>query len=223
MELQPIESQRFDIGKCAIFYRETPWAGTTDLFGELVHIGTTEGEVNIEANAEYSELTLPEVSGPAALKRYLAGERPQFTIGVFPDPDKLKLFSPTNTGSAGQQLRRRTAERTLWVVPQELFLAADPVTGRVSPVVVTYDGTEFLKAGESLSAADQELVNMSMLIWKADFERVTPRFQHDEGGKSLQEVTVNILQDFTKPDGCQLYLMMAEADEFEIDFTGAGS
>jgi len=228
MDLINVSAQKYDIGKCAIFFYDPDsdgvggvWDESGDLFALMTHIGTTEGEVNPEMNPEYSELTLPETSGPAALKRYLAGERPSFTVGVFPDPDKLRLFSPTGTGSAGQVFRRRVKEYTLWIVAQELFLKPDAVTGIVGAVPVTYNGVNFLKAGLPLTAEEQSLIDLSMLCWRADFERVTPRYQHDEGGKSLKEITVTIQQDFTKPDGCQLFLVVGEAVDFGVDFVGS--
>lgn len=221
MDLISVGSQKYDIGKCAIFSVKPPWDGSTDLFDTLVHIGTTEGPVEIAINPEYSELTLPENSGPAALKRYLSGEKPTFSLGVFPNPAKLKLFSPTGTGSAGQQRRRRVVEHTLWIVAEELFLKPDPTTLVVGEVPVTWNGTAFLKDGLALTADEQALVDMSMVIWRADFERLVPLYKHEDGGKSLKQINVTIQQDFTKPDGAQLFLVVGEADDFAIDFLGS--
>lgn len=228
MELINIATERFDIGRAAIFshgevdeygdvtYSE--WDGTTDLFDNdnMIHIGTTEGEVDIAANEEYSDLTI-EVTGPAILKRCLAGESPSFEVGMYPDPDKMRAFSPTGTASSGTSRRRLVKVHTLWIVPEELFLADDG-TGKFVEVPVTYTGGVWLKNGLPLTAAEQELVDMSSLIWKAQFGRLTPRYNHDEGGKSLKTLPVQVLQDTTKPEGCQLILVMAEADEFAVDF-----
>jgi len=231
MELRNIATERFDIGRAAIFsyglvdeYGDVlykPWDGLTDLFANMVHIGTTEGEVNIEANEEYSDLTI-EVTGPAILKRCLAGESPSFDVGLFPDPDKMRAFSPTGTASSGTSRRRLVRAHTLWIVPEELFLADDG-TGRFVEVPVTYASGVFLKDGNALTAAEQELVDMSSVIWKAQFGRLTPRYNHDEGGKSLKTLPVQVLQDLTQPEGCQLILVMAEADEFGVDFEPEGS
>ena len=231
MELRDISTERFDIGRAAIFshgevdeygvstYSE--WDGTTNLFDNLVHIGTTEGEVDIAANEEYSDLTI-EVTGPAILKRCLAGESPSFDVGLFPDPDKMKAFSPTGTASSGTSRRRLVKVHTLWIVPEELFLADDG-TGRFVEVPVTFASGVFLKDGNALTTAEQELVDMSSVIWKAQFGRLTPRYNHDEGGKSLKTLPVQVLQDLTQPEGCQLILVMAEADEFGLDFEPEGS
>lgn len=226
MELKDISTERFDIGRAAIFSHGevdeygvatySVWDGTTDLFANMVHIGTTEGEINIEANEEYSDLTI-EVTGPAILKRCLAGESPSFEVGLFPDPDKMRAFSPTGTASSGTSRRRIATRHTLWIVPEELFLADDG-TGKFVEVPVTYVGGEWLKDGAALTAAEQELLEMSSLIWQAQFGRLTARYNHDEGGKSLKTLPVQVLQDLTQPEGCQLILVMAEADEFAVDF-----
>ena len=231
MELREVATQRYDIGRCAIFLFGTlvdgvivpdVWEEDTPLFEDasMHHIGNTEGAVDIEPNTEYSELTLPETSGPAAIKRYLTGDRPQFELGVFPNPELIKVFSPTGRGSAGQQRRRRVQEGTLWIVPEELFLAPD-ANGNMVEVPVTYNGSAFLKDGDALTDEEQELMDMSMLCWRTDYSRLAPIFRHEDGGKALKQVTVMMQQDFTKPDGCQIYLMMGEAVGFGINFMGS--
>jgi len=231
MELTSIAIERFDIGRAAIFshgevdeydvttYSE--WDGSTNLFDNMIHIGTTEGEVDIAANEEYSDLTI-EVTGPAILKRCLAGESPSFDVGMFPDPDKMRAFGPTGTASSGTSRRRLVRAHTLWVVPEELFLAED-ATGRFVEVEVTYASGVFLKDGNPLTPQEQELVDMSSVIWRAQFGRLSPRYNHDEGGKSLKTLPVQVLQDLTQPEGCQLILVMSEADEFGLDFEPEGS
>lgn len=231
MELKDVATQRYDIGRAAIFVYGTEdlvtgeitpaaWDESDPLFDGMIHIGNTEGALDIAMNPEFSELTLPETSGPAAIRRYLSGERPEFTLGVFPAPHTIKLFSPTSLGSAGQQRRRRVKECVLWIVPEELFLAED-ANGNVIEVPVTYVGGAFLKDGNPLTDDEQELADMSILAWRCDFTRATPMYQHEDGGKSLREVTVTIQQDFTKPDGAQLFLVVGEADQFAITFEGS--
>jgi hypothetical protein len=227
MELRDTATERFDIGRAAIF-RYNPeggaglaadgsWDGTADLFAGMEHIGTTEGEVDIDSAPEFSDLTI-EVTGPAILKRYLNGESPSFEIGLYPDPEKMTVFSPSGMASAGTKRRRLVRSHTLWIAPEQLFLDADQ-----NEVAVTYVGGEFLKEGQPLTAAEQDLVDMSILIWKGQFGRLTPRYSHEDGGKSLKTVPVNILQDMTKPDHAQLYMVLAELDEFDLDLEGAAS
>jgi hypothetical protein len=222
MELKNISEERFDIGRAAIL-RAPHWDGSSDLFAAMEHIGTTEGPVEIEPNEEYSDLTI-EVTGPAILKRYLSGESPSFDLGVFPDPEKMALFSPTGTASSGVTRRRLVTSHTLWVVAEELFLADDG-TGKFVEVPITFAGGVFLKDGAALTTAEQELVDMSILVWKAQFGRMAPRYAHEDGGKSLRTVSVQVLQDLDKPEGCQLILALAELDDYEydLDLEGAGS
>lgn len=219
MELLSPDTQRYDIGRAAIFRRD-PWNGTGSVFTGMTHLGNTEGAIEIEPNAEYSELTLPETSGPAALKRYLSGERPSFEIGIFPNPDNLQVFSPTGRASAGQRRRRPVREHLLWIVPEELFLGEDE-NGNVVEVPVEYAAGAWTKDGEALSTEDQELLDLSLIIWRADFGRAAPRYVHEDGGKSLRSVPVTMQQDFARPDGCQLYLVLSEAADFDIDLGGA--
>lgn len=228
--MEPIgaSEQRFDIGRALVFYRN-PWDGTGSVFdGDggsgsedvMTHLGDTEGAITIAPNPEYSELTLPELSGPAAIKRYLKGEKPTFTLGVFPTPAMLGVLSPTGLSSAGQQRQRPVNEHTLWIVPEALFLKAD-VNGFMQRVAVSYAGGVFLKDGDPLTADEQELADLSILVWRADFQRITPMYSDADGGKALREVEVMCQQDFAKPDGCQLYLVLGELGQFAgLDLEG---
>lgn len=222
MELKQINEEQFDIGRCAIM-RVPSWDGSSDLFAALEHIGTTEGPVEPEPNSEFSALTI-EVLGPAILKEYLSGESPSFELGLFPDPEKMALFSPSGTASMGTMRRRRVQTHTLWIVAEDLFLEYD-ATGKAVEVPITYTGGVFLKNGEALSVEDQRHVDMSLLIWKARFGRMMPRYDHADGGKSLKTVPVQVHQDLTKPDGCQLVLVLSELEDYEydIDLEGSGS
>ena len=72
-------------------------------------------------------------------------------------------------------------------MPEQLFI--EYTNGVPSEVAVTLDATTdaFLKDGVALTAAEQELADMSIIIWKAQFGRLTPRYAHDDGGKIAEE------------------------------------
>jgi hypothetical protein len=212
MQPNALASQSYDIGKAVIFHAPH-WDGVTPLFaagGPLVHLGTTEGELRIEPNAEYSELTLPESLGPSALKRYLTGTRPTFQVGLFPDMDQMKAASPTGIASLGQESQYLITGRTLWVVPNELFYKEGP-NGFRQPVTVVLDGGNWLKDGEPLTAEETRLLNISAVIWKADFAPLTPVYNHADGGKALVQLDVTVQHDLDRPEGCQQVLVMGEA------------
>jgi hypothetical protein len=212
-------TQKYDIGRCALFYQPV-WSTTTDLFPDFIHAGNSEGDVTIAVNGEYSELTLTETSGPAAIKRYLSGEKPTFELGIFPsEVARLALFSPTGKASSGQQRRRSVREFTLWLVPEDLFLKPNAVTGVTTEVAVTFAAGAWLKDGIALTTEEQRLRDLSLIIWRADFSRATPVFHYEDGGKAHLSVTVNVQQDLSKPDGCQNYLVLGEIADFPtIDF-----
>lgn len=214
MQIEALSDRSYDIGKCVIFYAD-PWDGTTNLFasgGPLTHLGTTEGEVRIAPNPEYSELTLPESLGPSALKRYLTGTRPTFTAGLFPDLEQMKIVSPTGIASLGQERQRLVKSWLLWVVPELLFLKPDANGNNQAVAVVLTAGT-WLKDGVALTAEEERLLHLSSVIWKADFQPLTPVYRHADGGKALTEIEVTVQHDLTKPEGCQQVLVLGEAFE----------
>jgi hypothetical protein len=214
MELTPALGQKYDLGRVSV-WRGPVWDGTTHFFDSLVHVGNTEGDVVPVSNPEYSDLTLPESTGPAVLKRYITGERPEFELGIFPSLAGLKLFSPVGTASAGFEFRQPVAEHALWLVSEQLFLTRDE-NGRVVRADVSYTAEDgWQKDEEELSDDDVALVEQSLIIWRAQFGRAMSSFRNEDGGKQLSTVSVMVMQDFERPNGCQLFLALGELEEFE--------
>ena len=212
MDILSLSAQQYDIGKCAVFYTDPAWDGTTNLFasgGPLTHLGTTEGEVVINPNPAYSELTLPEATGPSALKRYITGTRPTFTLGLFPDLAQMAVVSPTGIASLGFERQRLAKTLTLWIVPEALFLKAD-ANGFQQAVSVVLTAGVWRKDGIALTTEEERLLNLSSLIWKADIAPESVTYRHEDGGKSLSQVEVTVQHDFTKPEGAQQILVLGE-------------
>lgn len=225
MQPHALTAREYDIGRAAVFYADPYWDGSTNLFsatGPLVHLGTTEGEIKIEPNAEYSELTLPENTGPAALKRYLTGTRPTFTLGLFPSKEQMEVVSPTGVASLGMERQRLAKTYTLWIVPEALFLKPD-ANGFNQVVSVVLNNGVWEKDGDPLTAEEERLLHISSLIHKADFAPLTPLYKHEDGGKSLTQVEVVVQHDFTKPEGCQQILVLGEYfGDYPVDSFVAG-
>lgn len=216
MEPVALNSQKYDIGRCAVFYADPAWDGTTNLFasgGPLTHLGTTEGEVAIAPNPAYSRLTI-EPTGPAIIKEYITGTAPTFSLGLFPDLDQMKIISPTGIASMGFERQRETKKLTLWIVPEALFLKDNTTV----PVVLTA-GT-WLKDGIALTTEEERLLNISSLCWKCSLQPLTITYRHEDGGKSLSQVEVTVVNDFDMPDGAQQILVLGEyfGDYPEADF-----
>lgn len=211
MEKTDLRDKQYDIGRCAVFICDQ-WDGTTNLFadgGPLLHLGTTEGEVRIAPNPEYSELTLPEELGPSALKRYLTGTRPTVSFGLFPDIDQMKAVSPTGLASLGHESQILAKTYTLWIVPEQLFKKPNALNFPENvPVVLT--AGNWLKDGIALTTEEERLLHLSSLIWKADFAPLTPVYRHEDGGKSLTEIEVTVQHDLDRPQGCQQILVLGE-------------
>jgi hypothetical protein len=235
MQARSMGSQKYDIGKALVFaYSEDSggdwatavangfgvWNTSKNLFSDLVHLGTTEGPVEYEANETFSDLTI-EDTGPAIHESYLEGENVTFDLGLFPVPELIKALSPTGTASAGFELRPLANRMTMWIVPQRLFIV---YTANVpSKVPVTFSGGVFLKDGEALDTEAQRMLDSSRLFWKVRPGRLSERLSSEDGGKSLVTTTMTGMQDFDKPNGCQIYLHLSEIDdyEYELDFEPA--
>jgi hypothetical protein len=231
MQIADVTGRRYDIGKALIFaYTEDDgvsfktWDGSGNFFENLRQKAGTESPVSESPNSEYSDLVI-EDTGPAIHKRYMTGESPTLTLNVYATDEAITFFSPTGTASAGFTRRPLVKEYSLWVVPEQLFATYNPNGKPDFTADITFTGGVFLKDGDPLTVDEQELADVSRIYWRVHSERLVPPFDSADGGNARAEVTLQVMQDFTKPDGCQLYLSLSEMDdyEYELDFEGAGS
>lgn len=224
MQSASVFSRRYDIGKALIFaYSEDAgatygvWDGSTNLFDNMVQVPTgTESPLEETSNAEYSDLTI-EDTGPAIHKRYLSGESPTLSFSAYATPAGLSFFSPTGTASSGFSRRPLTKNYTLWVVPEQLFATYDANGKPDYTAVITFSGGVFLKDSVALTTEEQRLADLSRLYWQVQADRLSAPFNSEDGGKALADVTLQVLQDFSKPEGCQLVLALSELDDFEYE------
>jgi hypothetical protein len=189
------------------------WDFATEI--ELEHLGDTEGDIEPAVEEEYSELTLPELTGPRAHERYLDGETVALTIPLyFADPDLRRVVSPTGSASAGNQRQRKVREYTLCVMPEQLFL--DDEGNRVT---VAFSAGSWTKGGQALTAHEIELLGMSLWFWRGSFTRALPSFSHADGGKSVTPVEFSIMHASLAPEGHHAWTVGDPADA-EIDLEG---
>ena len=228
-DLLEIWQQSYDIGRPAIYVAgtgvypdEVPayWDGGDAL--AMFHLGNTQGEVQFAPNAEFSNLTLQENTGPAILKSYMTGTAPTFTVSVFGDPRMLRLISPTASASGGASRQTRVRPHTLWIGPEQLFILSAPgQTDQKVPVV--YSGGVWTKNGSPFTTEDQRLFNMSIFCWKARFDPFMPVYRHEEAGKAHAEITCHLMHDVTKPEGHMQWTLGADLDGSGIDIGGESS
>lgn len=212
--LLDLNAQIRAIGRGVLLYANK-WDGETNL--ALTHLGDTEGDITVELNEEYTHFTLPELTGAAKHKSYVSGEDPVVTMPVFyADPALRAVVSPTGNASGGYQRRRPVLERTLVIMPEELFF--DPTSDTYK--ALAYDGTDWTLGGSALSSAQEALLGLSVWFWRGYFTKAGPVFRHEEGGKAVQSVSFQAMtSDLSTdliPDGERLYTLGDPADK-QID------
>lgn len=199
INLLNLEDQLRAIGRGVVLLHAPDYGEAWDFDSaiDLEHLGDTEGEIEPNVEEEYSELTLPEITGPRVHDRLLDGETVELTIPLFlADPTLRDTVSPTGSGSAGNQRQVRVREYTLVVMPEELFLDSDGNSQQVS-----FSGGEWTKAGQSLTESEQDLLGMSLWFWRGSFQRALPTFAHADGGKSVTPVVFSIMDAPLAPNG----------------------
>ena len=192
------------IGRGVVFYSVGAFAGTgTDL--TQIFLGDTEGEITVEENAEFAELTTPELTGPIARSKYLEGIAPVITIPILgADPALDAVINPTgvSSGSQGGGYERHQAvtEYGLTIFPEELFIESN------APAVLQYTtGAGWKVGGDAATAAQDALIDKAIFFWRGHFEALTPRYIHEDGGKLITEVVYHAMHNNNMVQGHYIY------------------
>jgi hypothetical protein len=189
MELLNLTEHLRTIGRASVFYAPK-WDGTTSLPAALTHLGDTEGDISLALNEEYSDLRLPELTGPAVHKRYLKGLDPVLSIPLYlADPSLRDILSPIGTGSAGRQRQRKPTEYTLWIVPEELFIDAD---GEQVAVDYTTAGG-WTVDGVAATEEQEDFIAQSIWFWRGHFEFAPIAFRDADAGKAVDTVQFQVM------------------------------
>lgn len=190
------------IGRGSIFYEAGAFAyaeGGTDI--AMTHLGDTEGEISIELNDSYSELTLPELTGAAPHEKYLEGYAPQITIPLYAADDALRaIVSPTGSAHGGYQRRRAVTEYLLAIIPEQVFIESN------AQAELTYTNADgWQVGGDAASAAQLALLDLSIWFWRVHFTATAPMYRHEDGGKVVQQVIAHAMHNASMPDGHHLF------------------
>lgn len=201
-DLLDLTTQVRAIGRASIFYELGSFAfdaGGTDV--TMLHLTDTEGEITLEANEEYSELTLPELTGPAPHEKYVSGEAPVVTIpGYVADATLRAILSPTGSASGGYERRRAVTEVKIGIVPEQVFIESN------AQATLSYDQVAgWQVGGDAATAAQEALLDLSIWFWRGHFTKALPIFRHEDGGKVVQEVMFHAMHNGSMPDGHHLY------------------
>ncbi len=196
------------IGRGVVFYGVGAFAGSgNDL--TLVFLGDTEGEITVEDNASFSELTTPELTGEIARAKYLEGIKPVVTIPLLgADPALSLIVNPTGvaSGSQGGGFERHQAvtEYTLVIFPEELFIESN------TPAVVAYTTAGGWTVGGNAATSEQDaLIDKAIFFWRGHFESLLPRYSHEDGGKLITEVTFHAMHNNAMQQGHYVYTIGA--------------
>lgn len=203
------------IGRGSIFYGTGAFAGSgTDL--ALTHLGDTEGEIGLEANDEYSELTLPELTGPVPHEKYISGQAPVITMPLYAADASLRaITSPTGSASGGYQRRRSVTEYSLVIFPEDVFIESN---AQAQLGYTTAGG--WTVGGDAATSAQEALLDLAIFFWRGHFETVLPMYRHEDGGKVVQEVVFHAMHNGDMPDGHHIYTI-GRPDQSSIEIASA--
>lgn len=156
----------------------------------LVPVGLTDGEIRVEVNENYDDLTA-EQTGPAIHERSLRGMNPRIVVPIIlGDKGMLAELSPTGTAGGGHLSAQPVTETSLVIFPESAFLATGSVAYAGGPP----------KVWAPLTAPD-----FSFWGWRGHWERPGPMYRIADGGKVVLECNFQLLWDAARPDGQKLF------------------
>lgn len=200
-------TQVLAIGKAAVFYRAAAYgyvASPTGADLALTALGLTEGEIGIELNDSYSELTLPEDTGAVPHAKYLEGYAPVVTIPLLAADDALRaIVSPTGSAHGGYNSRRAVTEYVLAIIPWETFIESN---AHAALAFTNTAGTgAWTVGGNAATAAQLALLDLSIWFWRGHFTATPPMYKHADGGKVIQQVQFHAMHNSSMPDGHKIF------------------
>lgn len=156
-------------------------------------LGLKEGDITIEWNEEYSNLTAPEQTGPMIHESKLLGENPIINIPlIIGDPDLHATLSPLGEAAGGYDGPQSVVTTSLAIIPEAEF------------------GASFSYAAATWSPAAPE---HAVWFWRGYFMRPNQTFRVAEGGKRVETVRFQAMRakaldpDLTLAVGQKLYLI----------------
>lgn len=188
-----------------VIFRAPKWDPTGPI--GMAHLGDTEGDMNVQTNAETATLTLPELTGPAGHDMDYVGENPVIEVPLYvTDPAMHALISPSGSAHAGRERRGVVVEHTLAIFPENIWV--DPTTGRVDRTkLLSFTGGAWTFDGSPLTSDKAELLDSAFWLWRAVFNRPPRRFRGGAGDdkKNIETVSIQGLHHPDMIDGHHLY------------------
>lgn len=227
--VKPLRGHLVDLGKARILYAVngplqadvTPvqWDGSGPLW--LKELALTEGDMNLEPNPEYSDLKLADYTGPAVLKRYLTGEAPVLTVGLYlADPALLSVISPTATAGVGFESYQPVQLLTLVLIPENAFR-----TGVGQPFkTLAYEAGDWTLDGSPYPESQQRFLDQTTWMWAVAPTRAPRNFANANGLSALSQAEFALIQDIYGlpflPEGAQTYWIGANPSDIGVDIEG---
>lgn len=170
----------------------------------LIAIGAKEGEITVETTEEYSDLTAPELTGPAVHQRSVMGISARVTIPVIAgDADLYAKLSPTGEKGGGWSSPQA-------VVPTSVLIIPNAEVG--GGLRYNIEGTETVKswkrdAGNGVAAATGAAAAPvhAIWLWRAVPERPSRSFSYENGGKQIWSVPFQAMFDGARPEGHKIF------------------
>lgn len=156
-----------------------------------------EGPITVALEESYSDLTAPEVTGPAIHDRILMGVSGSITFPAIIDNTVWANITGAGTAGGGWSSPVKPIVKSVAIIPDY------EVGGGLS-----HDGTAWTRlAGFGVLGASGAgaAPKNAHWFWRCTLSRGEATFSHENGGKMIVAVTIQPMFDPSKPEGNKLW------------------
>lgn len=162
----------------------------------LKAIGAKEGDITVEINEEYNDLTAPELTGPAVHQRLVMGVNARITVPVIAGAaDLYPITSPLGERGGGRSYPTPVVPTSVLVIPN---LEVGGGLANATGLTTAWDRQAGAGAAAATGAAAAPV--HAVWLWRATPERPNRTFSVADGGKQIWEVRFQAMFDAARPE-----------------------
>lgn len=191
-----------DIGRASVWYGTGAYAGSGTAVS-MTQLGDTEGEISVDFDEKYSELTVPELTGDIPWQKYLESAKPTIKIPMaLVSLASRAIVSPTGTAHGGFDRRQAVTEYYLALIPTAFYRE-----GNADVAFAYTQAADWTVNGDTATAAQLAIMDKSIWLWRGHFSKPGRKFRHEDGGKEITEVMFHPMYNTAMPQGQKIFTL----------------
>lgn len=183
------------------------YVGSLITANSMTALGQKEGQIQVQNDQVYNQLTAPEITGPMVHDETLDGENLVITVPLIvpADGSLWEDTSPTGNAGGGYSFPQVPTDTMVAIIPDK------EVGGGLKYDAVTPEWVRLAGNGVAAANGADATPKNALWIWRARISRGAANFDRANGGKMIVPVTIQAkyCQESTAgndlPEGHHLY------------------